>query len=67
MANDHPIQNFIEDISKGVTTWHSHSKVCKFMDFVSQIEPKGFDDDIVDEHWSFSIQEELNQFEQNII
>lgn len=35
------------------------------MDLVSQINPKDDNDDLIDEHWSTVMQENLNQFEKN--
>lgn len=35
------------------------------MYFVLQIEPKEIDEAVVKKHWSFSMQERLNQFKRN--
>lgn len=32
------------------------------IDFFPQIEPKEFEEAIIDEHWSLAMQEKLNQF-----
>lgn len=40
ITKDHSTPNFIEDISKGVTTRRFVRKVCNHIEFVSQIEPK---------------------------
>lgn len=37
------------------------------MAFVLQIETKGIDEPIIDEHWCLVMQEELNEFERNNI
>ena len=64
-SRDHPLDNIIGDISKGVTTRHSLKDLCNNMAFVSMIEPKNIKEAIVDDNWIISMQEELNQFERN--
>ena len=64
-SRDHPLDNIIGDISKGVTTRHSLKDICNNMAFVSMIEPKKLKESIIDEHWIVAMQEELNQFERN--
>jgi len=62
---NHPLDNIIEDISKGVTTRHSLKDLCNNMTFFSMIEPKTFKEAIIDDQWIVAMQEELNQFERN--
>ena len=64
-SRDHPLDNIIGDISKGVTTRHSLKDLCNNMAFVSMIEPKNLNEAIIDENWIIAMQEELNQFERN--
>ena len=64
-SRNHPLDNIIGDISKGVTTRHSLKDLCNNMAFVSLIEPKNFKEAIIDDHWIVAMQEELNQFERN--
>jgi len=64
-SRDHPLDNIIGDISKGVTTRHSLRDLCNNMAFVSMIEPKNLNEAIIDENWIIAMQEELNQFERN--
>ena len=64
-SRDHPLDNIIGDISKGVTTRHSLKDLCNNMAFVSMIEPKNIKEAIVDDNWIIAMQEELNQFERN--
>ena len=62
---NHPLDNIIGDISKGITTRHCLKDACNNMDFVSLIEPKNLNEAIIYEHWIIDMQEELNQFERN--
>ena len=64
-SRDHPLDNIIGDISKGVTTRHSLKDLCNNMAFVSMIEPKNIKEAIIDDNWIIAMQEELNQFERN--
>jgi transposase InsO family protein len=66
-SKNHPLDNIIGDISKGVTTRNSLNQVCNHMAFVSQIEPNNIKEAIIDEHWTLAMQEELNQFERNCV
>lgn len=47
ITRDHHIQCVIGDIYKEVTTRRSLNKISNFMAFVSQIQVKGIDEDIV--------------------
>jgi len=64
-VKDHPIENILGEISKGVITRSKISNFCYHYAFVSQIEPKNAKDAILDEHWFLAMQEELNQFQRN--
>jgi transposase InsO family protein len=66
-SKNHPLENIIGDISKGVTTRNSLTQACNHMAFVSQIEPNDINEAIIDEHWTLAMQEELNQFERNSV
>jgi hypothetical protein len=65
ISKNHPIDNILGDISKGVITRKALREVCNYMAFVSQIEPISIDEAINDEHWLIAMQDELNQFERN--
>ena len=67
VSKNHPLENIIGDISKGVTTRNSLTQACNHMAFVSQIEPNDINEAIIDEHWTLAMQEELNQFERNSV
>jgi len=64
-TRDHPLENFLRDIRKGVSTRSQVSNFCGFTAFVSQIEPKTIKEAIVDEFWALAMQDELNQFKRN--
>ncbi|KAH9780462.1 hypothetical protein KPL71_008083 [Citrus sinensis] len=53
------------DPSRGITTRSSLRNTCEHNAFISQIEPKSFEDAENDESWIMAMQEELNQFERN--
>ena len=57
---DHPLENILGDIRKGVSTRSQVSNFCGFTAFVSQIEPKTIKKAIVDEFWTLAMQDELN-------
>jgi len=46
---NHPLQNILGDIRKGVSTRSQVSDFCGFTAFVSKIEPKTIKEAIVDE------------------
>ena len=64
-SKDHPLDNVIGDVSKGVTTRSTFRNLFAYSAFVSQIEPSTIESAIDDEHWAMAMQEELNQFKRN--
>lgn len=64
-SKDHPIDNILGDITKGVTTRSKLSNLCYHFVFVSQVEPKNEKDVFIDEYWLMAIQDELNWFKIN--
>jgi len=64
-TRDHPLENVLGNILKGVSTRSQVSNFCGFTAFVSQIEPKTIKEAIVDEFWTLAMQDELNQFKRN--
>ncbi|KAH9651466.1 Integrase catalytic domain-containing protein [Citrus sinensis] len=64
-VSSHPKDVILGDISRGVTTRSSLRNACEHNAFISQIDPKSFEDAENDESWIMAMQEELNQFERN--
>nr|XP_004516438.1 uncharacterized protein LOC101489517 [Cicer arietinum] len=64
-TKNHPIDNIIGEISKGVSTRKSLREFCNFTVFVSQIQPKNIKEALMDHDWIVAMKEELNQFERN--
>ncbi|KAH9780749.1 Integrase catalytic domain-containing protein [Citrus sinensis] len=64
-VSSHPKDVILGDPSRGVTTRSSLRNTCEHAAFISQIEPKSFEDAENDESWIMAMQEELNQFERN--
>ena len=65
LNRNHPIDNVIGDITRGVATRGSLKHFCNFTAFVSQIEPKNVKEALLDSDWIIAMQEELHQFERN--
>ena len=59
-AKDLFVYNIIDDIAKGVSTWHSLNLFCEFYAFVSMVEPSTIEEALVDEHWVTTMHNELN-------
>ncbi|KAH9704489.1 hypothetical protein KPL70_011489 [Citrus sinensis] len=64
-VSSHPKDVILGDPSRGITTRSSLRNTCEHNAFISQIEPKSFEDEENDESWIMAMQEELNQFERN--
>jgi hypothetical protein len=65
VAKDHPIDQIMGDISKGVQTRSRVASFCQHYSFVSFHEPTRVDEALVDPDWVMSVQEELNNFTIN--
>ena len=61
---NHPTNLIIGDPSRGITTRNSLRNICENLAFLSQIEPKNFNEAKFDEYWLLAMQEEFNQFEK---
>ncbi|KAH9696622.1 hypothetical protein KPL71_023234 [Citrus sinensis] len=64
-VSSHPKDVILGDHSRGITTRSSLRNTCEHNAFISQIEPKSFEDAENYESWIMAMQEELNQFERN--
>jgi hypothetical protein len=65
VAKDHPIDQIMGDVSKGVPTRSRVASFCQHYSFVSFHEPKHVDEAFIDPNWVISMQEELNNFTRN--
>lgn len=65
VVRNHPIDNVLGDLTKGVQTRSQVQNIVSHVAFLSQIEPKSAKDALLDEDWIFAMQEELNQFTRN--
>jgi hypothetical protein len=60
VTKDHPVDQIMGDISKGVQTRSCVASFCQHYSFVSFHEPKHVDEALDDPNWVISMQEELN-------
>jgi hypothetical protein len=65
IQRDHPVDQILDDISKGVTTRSRIANFCEHYSFVSSIELFRVEEALQDSDWVLSIQEELNNFKRN--
>ena len=65
IAKDHPMDQIMGDISKGVQTRSRIASFCEHFSFVSSIEPNRVDEALNDADWVNSMHEELNNFTRN--
>jgi hypothetical protein len=65
IQRDHPIDNILGDIEKGVTTRSRVANFCEHYSFVSSFEPFKVEDTLRDPDWVVAMQEELNNFNRN--
>ena len=64
IQHDHPVDNIIGSLRKGVIT-HSHlANFCQHYSFVSPLEPLKVAEALGDPNWVMAMQEELNNFER---
>ena len=62
---DHPVDNILGSIRRGVTTRSRSASFCEHYSFVSSLEPLKVDDALGDLDWVMAMQEELNNFTRN--
>jgi hypothetical protein len=65
VQRDHPIDNILGDINKGVTTRSRVVNFCEHYSFVSSFQPFNVKDVLRDPDWVVAMQEELNNFKHN--
>jgi hypothetical protein len=62
---NHPVDQILGDISKGVTTRSRLANFCEHYSFVPSIEPFRVEEALQDPDWVLAMQEELNNFKTN--
>jgi hypothetical protein len=65
IVKDHPVNQIVGDISKGVQTSSHIASFCEHFSFVSCIEPNHVDEALLDVDWVNAMHEELNNFTRN--
>jgi hypothetical protein len=65
IRRNHPVDQILGDISKGVTTRSHLANFCEHYAFVSSIEPFRVEEALQDPDWVLAMQEELNNFKIN--
>jgi hypothetical protein len=65
IQQNHPFDQIMGDISKGVTTRSRLANFCEHYSFVSSIEPFRVEEALQDPDWVLAMQEELNNFKRN--
>jgi hypothetical protein len=65
IQRNHPVDQILGDISKGVTTRSRLANFCEHYSFVSSIEPFRIEEALQDPNWVLAMQEELNNFNRN--
>jgi hypothetical protein len=65
VQRDHPVDNILGDIKKGVITRSRVINFCEHYSFVSSFKPFKVEDALRDLDWVVAMQEELNNFMRN--
>jgi hypothetical protein len=65
IQQDHPVDNILRSIRKGVTTHSNLVNFYQYYSFVSSLEPLKVEQALGDLDWVMDMQEELNNFERN--
>jgi hypothetical protein len=65
IQRNHPVDQILGDISKGVTTRSRLANFCEHYSFVYSIEPFRVEETLQDPDWVLAMQEELNNFKRN--
>jgi hypothetical protein len=67
IQRDHPVNNILGDIEKGVTTRSCVANFYEHYSLVSSFEPFKEEDALCDPDWVVAMEEELNNFKRNEI
>jgi hypothetical protein len=65
IQRNHPVDQILGDISKGVTTRSRLANFCEHYSFISSIDPFRVEEALQDPDWVLAMQEELNNFKRN--
>jgi hypothetical protein len=65
VQRDHPVDNILGDIKKGITTRSRVVNFCEHYSFVSFFESFKVENELRDPDWMVAMQEELNNFKRN--
>jgi hypothetical protein len=65
IQRNHPVDQILGDISKGVTTCSRLANFCEHYSFVSSIELFRVEEALQDRDWVLNMHEELNNFKRN--
>src|SRR6266498_933716 len=65
IQRDHPVDNILGSIRRGVTTHSRLANFCELYSFVSSLEPLRVEQALKDLDWVIAMQEELNNFTRN--
>jgi hypothetical protein len=65
VQRDHPVDNILGSIRRGVATRSILANFCEHYSFVSMLEPLRVEDALGDVDWVMAMQEELNNFTRN--
>ncbi|KAJ9542409.1 hypothetical protein OSB04_028915 [Centaurea solstitialis] len=66
-TRDHPVDQVLGDPSTGVRTRHRASNHCLFVWFLSENGPSKLEEALADPFWVLAMQEELAEFEKNLV
>jgi hypothetical protein len=65
IQRDHPVDNILGSIRRGVITRSRLANFCEYYSFVSSLEPLKVEEALSDPDWIIAMQEELNNFTRN--
>jgi hypothetical protein len=65
VQRNHPVDNILGDIKKGVITKSRVANFCKYYLFISSLEPFKVEDALRNPDWVVGMKEELNNFKRN--